>query len=222
VGTDGRVRCVILGGGGHAAVVIDALLAARQGAPYCVLDVDPARWGKDILGVPIRGGDDRLPELIREGVTCFVVGLGGVGDNGPRQRLFERGLAAGLSPVTVLHPSAVQSPQAHAGAGSVILAGAVVGVGAVLGVNVLVNTGSIIEHDCVVEDHVHVATGAKLGGAVRVEKGAHVGIGATVCQGLTVGEGAVIGAGAVVVKDVSPWSVVAGVPARPLPVQVRP
>lgn len=41
-----------------------------------------------------------------------------------------------------------------------------------------------------------------------------VGHGATILAGVTVGTGAVIGAGAVVAKDVPPYAVVVGVPAR--------
>jgi phosphonate metabolism protein (transferase hexapeptide repeat family) len=43
-----------------------------------------------------------------------------------------------------------------------------------------------------------------------------IGHGATVLPGVTVGSGSVIGAGAVVAKDVAPYEVVAGVPARPI------
>lgn len=41
-----------------------------------------------------------------------------------------------------------------------------------------------------------------------------IGNGATVLPGVTVGNGAVIGAGAVVSKDVAPYTIVGGVPAR--------
>lgn len=41
-----------------------------------------------------------------------------------------------------------------------------------------------------------------------------IGHGATVTAGVTIGTGAVIGAGAVVTKDVPPYAIVAGVPAR--------
>ena len=41
-----------------------------------------------------------------------------------------------------------------------------------------------------------------------------IGHGAIVMPGLTIGNGAVIGAGAVVTKDVEPWTIVAGNPAR--------
>lgn len=47
-----------------------------------------------------------------------------------------------------------------------------------------------------------------------VRHGASIGSGATVMSGVTIGEGALVGAGAVVTKDVPPFAVVAGVPAR--------
>jgi len=49
---------------------------------------------------------------------------------------------------------------------------------------------------------------------VRVGKWADIGVNAVLLPGVTVGEGAIVGAGAVVTKDVPPYAVVAGVPAK--------
>jgi acetyltransferase-like isoleucine patch superfamily enzyme len=51
---------------------------------------------------------------------------------------------------------------------------------------------------------------------VVVEDDADLGVGAIVLPGVTVGRGAQVGAGAVVTRDVPPYSVVAGNPARVL------
>lgn len=47
-----------------------------------------------------------------------------------------------------------------------------------------------------------------------IKKGASVGSSATILAGVTVGEGAIVGAGAVITRDVPPWTIVAGNPAR--------
>ena len=49
---------------------------------------------------------------------------------------------------------------------------------------------------------------------VRVDDGADIGVNAVLLPGVTVGKGAIVGAGAVVTKDVPPFAIVAGVPAR--------
>ncbi|WP_341868523.1 DapH/DapD/GlmU-related protein [Marinilactibacillus kalidii] len=43
-----------------------------------------------------------------------------------------------------------------------------------------------------------------------------IGHGVTIQSGVTVGDGAVIGAGAVITKDVAPYTIVGGIPAKPL------
>jgi acetyltransferase-like isoleucine patch superfamily enzyme len=49
---------------------------------------------------------------------------------------------------------------------------------------------------------------------VLVEKWADIGTHATLLPGVTIGQGSIVGAGAVVTKDVPPYTVVAGVPAK--------
>lgn len=50
--------------------------------------------------------------------------------------------------------------------------------------------------------------------STRVCKKASIGANATILCGLTIGEGAIVGAGSVVTKDVPPWTIVVGNPAK--------
>ena len=52
--------------------------------------------------------------------------------------------------------------------------------------------------------------------AVTIGHDVWIGHGATITPGVSIGNGAVIGAGAVVTRDVAPYTIVAGVPARPI------
>jgi acetyltransferase-like isoleucine patch superfamily enzyme len=53
-------------------------------------------------------------------------------------------------------------------------------------------------------------------GKTLVKRGASIGSSSTLLCGVTVGEHAIVGAGSVVTKDVPPYTIVAGVPARVL------
>ena len=50
--------------------------------------------------------------------------------------------------------------------------------------------------------------------AVTIQDGADIGVSAVILPGVTIGEGAQIGAGAVVTRDIPPFAIAAGVPAR--------
>jgi len=65
------------------------------------------------------------------------------------------------------------------------------------------------------------ATFADRGGDVRIGDRAWIGFRAIILPGVTIGEGAVVGAGSVVTKDVEPYTIVAGNPAKPIGKRAR-
>ena len=71
-----------------------------------------------------------------------------------------------------------------------------------------------LAHDTVVGDRVTLASTVTVGGHVHVGDGANLGLGAVVHQRRVVAPGAMVGMGSVVTRDVPPFALAYGNPAR--------
>jgi sugar O-acyltransferase (sialic acid O-acetyltransferase NeuD family) len=203
--TDELPKVCVIGGGGHAKVVIRAL----QESGYlveAVYDDSPEKRGRRVAGVPVVGPVSQIAERGR------IAAVIAVGDNAMRRDLASK---LDLEWIIVVHPRAFVDKSAKIGQGTVICAGAVIQPEAVLGQHVIVNTGASIDHDCRIGDFVHLAPGAHLAGEVSVEEGALVGTGASVTPRRMIGAWSILGAGAVAIHDVPARTTAIGVPARP-------
>jgi sugar O-acyltransferase (sialic acid O-acetyltransferase NeuD family) len=206
---------IVIGAGGHAAVVADALLAAGETVLGCT-DADRSRHGSRLCGLPVLGDDESVLAAHAPSRTRLANGIGGVRDTALRRRVQQRLQGQGWQFVGVRHPSAIVSPFARVGESVQLLAGCVVQAGAELGAGCIVNTAAVVEHDCRLGEQVHVAPRALLCGGVEIGARSHVGAGAVVRQGLRLGDDTLIGAGAVVLRDFAGAGTVVGVPARVL------
>ena len=192
-------RVVIIGAGGHGKVVADIVRACGD-AVVGFLDDEPGK--ENVLG-PLSSA--------RNYSDCrFVIAIG---SNETRKRLAD---ALSVRWYTAIHPTAVISPSASIGAGTVVMANAVVNAEAVIGAHCIVNTAAVVEHENVLADFVHISPNAALGGNVHVGECTHVGIGASVKNNVSICGGCTIGAGAAVVKDIDAAGIYVGVPAREL------
>ncbi|AMV71855.1 acetyltransferase [Desulfuromonas carbonis] len=203
---------IILGAGGHAKVLIGAMLATSA-VIKGVVDSNTALVGSRILGVPVLGGDDVVAEFNPSQIR-LVNGVGSIGLPVLRQRLYERFKILGYDFATVVHPSAVVASDVVIGEGAQVMAGTVIQPGSQIGCNTIINTRASVDHDCIISDHVHISPGVTFSGGVDVGAGSHIGTGATLIQGVSIGRGCLVSAGAVVVKDISAGIKVRGVPAR--------
>ncbi len=138
----------------------------------------------------------------------------GVGVNSVRAKLFDKVKESGFQIATLIHPSAVISPSAAIGEGTVVMPNVTVNAKAVIGDGVILNTGCIIEHECVIGEFAHISPNAALAGAVKIGKRTHIGIGSSIIQGIIIGENSIIGAGSTIVRDIGSCKKAYGNPCR--------
>ena len=121
-----------------------------------------------------------------------------------------------------IEPGSVIRDLVEIGDHCIIMMGAVLNIGAIIGERTMIDMNVVIGGRVVVGKNCHIGAGAVLAGVIEppsadpviIEDDVLIGANAVVLEGVKVGKGAVIAAGSVVVKDVEPYSVVAGVPAK--------
>jgi len=205
---------IVIGGGGHAKVLIDSLL----GLPVKILGFTDCNAGniyQTIRGIRVLGDDDIVLQYPADSIR-LVNGLGSTKSTSKRKEIFEYFKNRGYSFAAVIHPASVISRDVEISEGAQIMAGAIIQPGSYIGKNTIINTKVSVDHDCLIGDHVHLAPGVTLSGMVKVGSETHIGTGVTVIQGIHIGQNSLIAAGALVLKNVPAGTTAVGVPAQVL------
>lgn len=116
--------------------------------------------------------------------------------------------------IVAKHSSALVSPSATVGNGTMIFHGSCIQASASIGRHVIVNTAATIDHDCEIGDFVHIAPQVGLSGGVVVGEGTEIGVGASVLPNTRIGRWSRIGGGATVINDIPDNAIAVGTPAR--------
>lgn len=204
-------KIIVIGGGGHAKVLISILKRLEQ---YEIAGYTDLNDRGTILGVRYLGTDAALDEFFRQGIRKAVMGVGQIKNYQLRQKIAQNAKEIGFEFPPICAPSAIINEDVQLAEGVVVMDGAVINSGTVVGAFSIINTNSSVDHDCKIDEFVHIAPGVTLSGEVHVQRFTLVGTGAAVIQGITIGEGCVIGAGSAIMRNCEPNGLYIGSPAR--------
>lgn len=201
---------IIVGGGGFAQEVL-WLATDCQRKIKGVLDDAPESQGQTLMGHPVLGC---VADWVNHADCEFIIAIGS-----PRVRaqVYEKMAQLGKAQfATLVHPNVVMSDSVEIGEGSMVCAGNVLTVEIAIGKHCILNINGTVGHQAVLGDFVTIAPIAAVSGNVTMEDFVEVGTGAALRQGVTLERGSMLGMGGVLTKNIPPFEIFAGNPAKKL------
>ena len=137
-----------------------------------------------------------------------------VGEPKARETLYGRVKAAGYSLATIVHATATVSEMVTLGEGVVLQDGVRVSAETELGANTFVNHRSMIGHNTKIGKHCQISANVMIAGWVEIGDTVFAGVSSCIRDRTKVGEHTILSMGSVVLKDMRPYKIVLGNPAR--------
>jgi len=206
-------KILLISGGGHCKSVLDSLVELNEYVEIGVID-KKENIGSSVLGIPVIGCDDELPDFFNNGYKYAFVTIGSIGNPNLRINLFNMLCGIGYEIPNIIDLSAKISKNVKIEQGVYIGKQSIINVGTLIQNGAIINSGSIVEHDCKIGAFSHIAPGAVLGGEVSIGENSHIGSNATIKQQVHIGSNSIIGMGSVVLKNIQDSIIAYGNPCR--------
>lgn len=200
-------KVVFIGAGGFAKSAIDSLDKDKYEI-YGFIDSFKL-VGSEHLGFPILAAT--IDDFKDRDSFCYFVSIG---DNKNRTEKYLKLLDYKCKVISIIDKTALISENSKLGNGVFIGKMAIINSHSEIGDNVIINTKALIEHGCTISSNTNISTNTALNGDVIVKSFSFIGSSAVINGQLTIGEYSIVGSGAVVIRNVDPYCVVAGVPAK--------
>lgn len=194
----------IIGGGGHAKIVIDII---NEIGEYNIIGIFDDYKTERIFDYLILG---RICDIKKvKDVDCYVIGIG---NDTFRKKIYEG--FHDLNWETLIHPRSIVSKMTTIGDGTVVCAGAIIQPDVHIGIQCIVNTNSSIDHECLIGNFCSISPGSVICGQVKIGDNCFIGANSTIIQCLNIGNNCIIGAGTVIIKNIENNKKVVGNPSR--------
>jgi len=210
-------QVIMLGAGGFALEVLDNIDAINRltgenispiGFVYEGANNDKGKLLHD-TDIPVLGDISCLREYDLNKIHLVAA----VGRPVWRRKMVEEAKKMGAKFTNIIHPSVTISKRAKIGEGAIMMKYVNIQSGTVIGDFFTADDFSGLGHNMIVGDFVHMCPRVGTEGGAVIGNDVYVGIRATILS-YNIGDGAVIGACALVNKDVPPYMLAKGIPAR--------
>jgi acetyltransferase EpsM len=193
-------KVIIYGGGGLSKMIIETVRVMGTYQIAGVID-DNIEPGEMVIGSPVLGGAEVLPDLYKQGIRLAVNSVGGIGDYKIRLDIFNQLANAGFVCPVIIHPTAHVDPSSRLEAGVLVLAQSYISGSAIVGMGTLINNSVVVSHDCLLGVCTNLSPGAMVAGDAIIGDFSQIGMNATVNIGVRIGRECLIGNGATIKKD---------------------
>lgn len=208
-----RRKLAIFGAGLGAKQVLEVVRQLPGYLVVCLIDDDPALKGREVSGLPVRGGFSDLKSLVAAGeiddvTLSFHSQVRRKVHLRIRREIPEVGLPA------IIDPRAILGYGVKVGDGALVEAGVVIGPDTVIGEGAIADIGVRVAHDCEIGPFCHLSPGCTISGIACLKEHVLVGAGAAVNSTTTIGAHSVVTPCSAVMNDVPDGVLVSGVPAQ--------
>lgn len=213
-------KVIIIGGEGNGGVAAACISDMRKN--YNINDYEVYGFlndfvpeGEKINGHPCLGGLKNIEKYLKEDFY-FIYAIHSISHAPLRIKVFESLNIPDEKLITLIHPLTFIGEGVELAPGVMVMANSYIGPATKIGKCTFVMANCAIGHNNNIGGFCHFSVGAICSSVLTIGDGCDVALNATVMEKVTMGNFSVVGAGALCLKDVEPYQVVVGSPAKHL------
>ena len=198
-------RFVLIGSGGHAAMLY-ACLMSRGITTSVIVTSDLKKQDISFFENKTKKieffNDTEFQKEFKPNDVVLINGIGFMPGSHLRDQIYKNYKRLNYNFYTLISGTAIVNDNVKVDEGVQICNGAIVNNDVNVGKNTIINSGCIVEHNASIGCSTHVCPGAILCGSVTLGNNTYIGPGTVISNGTIIGNDCIIGAGSRILKNV--------------------